>query len=339
MNVKNIAAIAASALLSSSLVSAHEAHKTRADSHAPIGVMADHIHKEGEWMFSYRYMHMAMEGNRNGSQRLSTQETLFNSPGFRVAPLKMDMQMHMLGAMYAPNDSVTFMVMVPYLENEMDHQTRMGGRFTTKSEGVGDIRLAALLPLYDYQGGKMHSTLAISVPTGSIDERGQTPMGNSQLPYAMQLGSGTYDFRPGLTWTKLNDGWSWGAQTTATIRLGGENDNDYRLGNALDVQTWAAWNPSRAISVSGRLQHQAWQNIEGRDPAYNMGLAQTPTLVPTIDPDRRAGRRTDLHVGVNWLSDGGHRVAIEYGMPVQQNLDGPQLEVDSIATVGYQYAF
>lgn len=333
MNFKKLSAVAAATLFSTSLVCAHEAHQARADSHAPIGVMGDHLHKEGEWMFSYRYMHMAMEGNRDGDKRLSPAETRAAGP-FMVAPLKMDMQMHMLGAMYAPSDKVTFMVMVPYLETEMDHETGMLMRFTTKSEGLGDIRLAALLPLYDYDGGKVHSTLSVSVPTGSIDERGNTPMAsNVVLPYPMQLGSGTYDLRPGITWTKLNRGWSWGAQTTATIRLGGDNDRDYRLGNALDMQTWAAWNPASTISISGRLQWQAWQDVEGADAALN------PMVVPTADPNRRGGRRTDLHLGVNWLSGGGHRLALEYGMPVQQTLNGPQLEVDSIATVGYQYAF
>lgn len=29
---------------------------------APIGVMGDHRHKKGEWMISYRLMHMAMAG-------------------------------------------------------------------------------------------------------------------------------------------------------------------------------------------------------------------------------------------------------------------------------------
>ena len=36
----------------------------RADSHAPIGVMGDHMHAKGEWMVSYRFMRMAMSGSR-----------------------------------------------------------------------------------------------------------------------------------------------------------------------------------------------------------------------------------------------------------------------------------
>ena len=37
----------------------------RPDSHAPIGVMADHAHKGGEVMLSYRYGSMSMESTQN----------------------------------------------------------------------------------------------------------------------------------------------------------------------------------------------------------------------------------------------------------------------------------
>ena len=39
----------------------------RADGHAPIGVMGDHPPKTGEWMLSYRFMRMHLEGNRIGT--------------------------------------------------------------------------------------------------------------------------------------------------------------------------------------------------------------------------------------------------------------------------------
>ena len=35
----------------------------KAISHAPIAVMADHLHKQGEYMMSYRYMDMSMDGS------------------------------------------------------------------------------------------------------------------------------------------------------------------------------------------------------------------------------------------------------------------------------------
>ena len=50
----------------------HHAHEgpwtaARPDGHAPISVMGDHMHEMGEWMVSYRYMSMEMEGLIDGS--------------------------------------------------------------------------------------------------------------------------------------------------------------------------------------------------------------------------------------------------------------------------------
>ena len=85
----------------------------RADAHAPIGVMADHFHAKGEWMFSYRFMTMDMEDNRSGTRDQSPDEIVttepnpfFGLPGqpptLRIVPTRMRMDMHMLGVMFAP---------------------------------------------------------------------------------------------------------------------------------------------------------------------------------------------------------------------------------------------
>ena len=63
MRFTQAASCAAALLL---MVCASQSHATRPDGHAPIGVMGDHFHKQGEWMFSYCYMHMRMEDNRDG---------------------------------------------------------------------------------------------------------------------------------------------------------------------------------------------------------------------------------------------------------------------------------
>ena len=62
--------------------------------------MADHAHKEGEVMLSYRYGSMSMDSTQDSSG--------------------MEMHMHMLGAMYAPSDAVTLMVMAPFKNLDMD---------------------------------------------------------------------------------------------------------------------------------------------------------------------------------------------------------------------------
>ena len=59
------------ALAALALPSLAHAHTVYADDHAPIGVMADHAHKKGEFMISLRAMHMEMSGNQIGTDGVS----------------------------------------------------------------------------------------------------------------------------------------------------------------------------------------------------------------------------------------------------------------------------
>ncbi len=306
------------------------------EGHAPIGVMGDHTHKTGEVMLSYRYMFMSMDGNRDGTSDVSTSEVLED---FMVAPTDMDMHMHMFGLMYAPSDTITIMTMVPYIKKSMNHITRMGVKFETESEGFGDIRTTGLIKVYNDHNNHIHLNAGISFPTGSIDEKDDTPAANNVvLPYPMQLGSGTFDLLPGVTYLGHKDIFSWGSQITGTIRLG-ENDNDYTLGNKLEITSWGAAKLNEWFSASARLDWKGWQNIDGADPKLN------PNMVPTADPDRRGGNRLDGLIGLNFINHShnsylnGHRLALEIGVPLYQDLDGPQLETDWLVTFGWQYAF
>lgn len=306
----------------------------RPDGHAPIGVMGDHVHGQGEWMVSYRYMFMSMDGNRDGTDDLSNDEVLED---FMVSPEDMTMQMHMLGAMYAPTDQLTLMAMVPFVIKEMDHVTRMGTDFTTNSSGIGDIKLSGLYQLFNENRQSVHLNLGFSLPTGSIDERDDTPAGEDViLPYPMQIGSGTVDLRPGITYLGQTDNWSWGAQANTVLRLG-ENDRGYTVGNRYQLMGWFARRLNETVSVSLRLDGETWEDYDGADSALN------PNVIPTADPDLRGGTRLDLGLGVNvYLPESflpGGRFAAEFELPVYQSLEGPQLETDWQLIVGVQSAF
>ena len=309
-------------------------NSSRPDSHAPIGVMGDHTHQVGEWMWSYRYMHMAMQNNRSGSSRISDAQVLNQ---FMVVPTDMRMDMHMFGGMYAPFEHLTLMFMLPVIDLSMNHLARTGARFRIDSSGLGDIKISGLYVLRDARRWRAHLNLGLSLPTGSIDETGDTPMGiNQPLPYSMQLGSGTYDLLAGITFLGQVNQWSWGSQTNVTFRLG-ENDNHYNLGDQLDFTAWLARTLSKTVSGSMRFAIAQWGNIDGADPRLNR------RAVPTADPDRRGGTRLDLLIGLNWQAQtgllAGNRLAVEIGAPIYQHLDGPQLSTDWLGTVGWQYAF
>jgi len=227
--------------------------------------------------------------------------------------------------------------MVPYIYKTMDHINGMGTEFTTKAEGFGDVKLTGLVNLYEQKNHNIILQAGLGLPTGSVNQRDRTPMGPDQkLPYPMQLGSGTFDPIVGLTYNGRQHHWSWGSQAGTTLRLG-ENSEDYTLGNTYKASVWAARDLSDAFSASLRIEGRIWENIDGADPDLN------PAVVPTARPDLRGGEQVDALIGVNFIKPSGklkdHRLALEAGIPLHRNLDGPQLEADYRLMLGWQYAF
>lgn len=318
------------------LTSAAVSAQTTADDHAPVGVMGDHLHSRGEIMLSYRFMRMEMEGSRIGTDAVTDQQVL--DAGFAVTPTSMPMNMHMFGLMWAPSDRVTLMGMTNYTSSDMDHITGMGGQFTTSSSGLGDTKVSALIGLKRSGNVGVHLNAGVSLPTGSIDQMDVTPasMGNEvQLPYPMQIGSGTLDLLPGITVFGTGDKGSWGLQAGGVLRTG-ENDRSYTLGDQAYGTGWLAYRLADSFSASVRLEARKTGNIDGADPALN------PMMIPTARTDLRGGTTIDLPLGVNYYFTSGflndHRLALEMSVPLYRDLDGPQLERDWVLTVGWQKA-
>ena len=351
------AALAACTVFASSLLLAHEGGPVP-DSHAPMGVMGDHTHDAGEWMVSYRFMNMSMEGNKQGSDTISPEEiaTTIGNPfsgqpmqpsTLRVVPVEMTTRMHMLGLMYAPNDQVTLMLMANYINKEMDHITFQGGAgttrlgtFTTESSGWGDTKVSGLIRLLDEGNHSVHLNAGLSLPTGSIDEKDDvlTPMGarpTPRIPYAMQLGSGTYDLEPGITYNGRDGRLSWGSQYKAVVRLG-ENDEDYTLGDRHEVTGWGAYRVLPWMSTSLRLAARTEDAIDGQDP-------QIVAPVQTADPANYGGDFVDLALGANLVGRSGaisgQRLGAELSRPIHQDYNGVQMEMDWMFTLAYQYSW
>ena len=89
-------------LVFSSCVNAHEIQL--ADSHGPISIMGDHMHKKGELMFSYRFGQMNMNNVANGTKKIDTNSVMSSPNGasnnlgnYMNDPISMKMNMHMFG--------------------------------------------------------------------------------------------------------------------------------------------------------------------------------------------------------------------------------------------------
>jgi len=242
--------------------------------------------------------------------------------------------------MFGLTNKLTLMGSIPYVKKSMDIKNRAGNQFKTNSEGIGDIKFEGLYKIVN-QGKKRNVilNLGMSFPTGSIDKKDTipTPAGPSrvQLPYPMQLGSGTWDITPGVTYNQRWKDLNLGGQAKTTIRLN-ENDRNYKLGNKLNLTMWSAYNLNYWMSGSFRLNWKFWQEINGTDEALNQMLA------PTARPDLQGGNRLDGLIGINLINRSEtkflkeQRIALELGFPFYQDLNGPQLETDWILLIGWQ---
>lgn len=308
----------------------------RPDGHAPISVMGDHTHHKGEFMFSYRYMTMDMRQLRQGTEDATTADGHTN---YMVAPLDMVMNMHMLGVMYAPSNKITLMVMANYLENDMNLQMRNGNQFATNTSGLGDVSINALYNIFNKNRKAMHAQIGISIPTGSIEEKNVLPvsMDNAvQLPYPMQLGTGSFGANLGLTYLGQCDKFSWGHQLSGMININ-DNDQDYKFGNRYKFNNWIGAKAGDNLSVSIRLEGVLVDKIDGTSALLN------PMMVTTADTANSGGTYINSGFGLNYLVTNGGlkglRFATELSAPLYQDLNGIQLKQNYNLTFGLQYAF
>lgn len=306
---------------------------SRPDGHAPIHVMGDHMHAKGELMFSYRFMTMQMQGLLSSSSKIQDSE-VFKT--YMAAPKDMTMNMHMLGAMYAPSDKLTLMVMANYNDSNMQLRSKMNMPFETQSSGFGDVSFSGLIHLMTAKRQKMHAQVGVSLPTGSLNQRGSTPMNSDvRLAYPMQLGSGTWDPYVALTYLGQTDNTSWGLQSGIKTRLG-ENAEGYTLGNNFHVVGWYAAQASKSLSFSGSMRFTSFGSISGQDAELN------PMMMPLFDAKNSGRTQLDMGLGSNYLISEGafknFRFAVEITWAVSQKVEGIQMKNTWCGMFGLQYA-
>ncbi len=354
MNTFSKACLLGSTMLTmSNAALAQEGHIHPKGPAAPISIMGDHTHNKGEWMVSYRVGHMQMQGNRKGTNKISPSQIVStlsnpNAPpaNVRVVPTEMQMTMHMIGGMYGLTDKLTLMAMGSYVIKDMDHITFQGmsgttelGTFNTRSNGIGDTRISGIYSLLETHNHRVNLQMGLSLPTGSIKEEDDvlTPMGTTprlRMPYAMQLGSGTFDALPGITYVGNNKKWGWGAQYNATIRLESDNSQDYRLGNQHRVTGWGAYDFGKGLTVNALINAETLGDIKGRDENIT-------APVQTANPDNYGGDIIEIGAGFTYEPEKLENISIgiDARAPLYQNLNGVQLERDYTLTVGIQIRF
>ena len=315
-------------------------------SQTPLGIMTDHVHGKGQWMVSYTYMDMMMKGSRIGTSKIGNDVI---NEYYVMAPDKMSMQMHMAMVMYGVSDRLTLMAMAEYASNNMymivspiilsQMPGMQGGAMSdnmiSKSSGFADTKIYALYSLLNKNNNRIITTAGLNLPTGSTTLSGPTMFGTiTRLPYSMQIGTGTFRLLPSVTYITANGHLSWGAQAGADINLG-MNHQGYRPGNVYNATAWASYRFLPFLSASLRAESVATGKIKG----YDKNIATLMYNDPTADSRNYGGQRDNMYAGLNFSVKKVIHFLFEYGIPVYENLNGPQMSLHANLLAGAQYSF
>jgi hypothetical protein len=343
----------------------HSEHSHHAHHHhgagAPAGVMFDHVlPNAGDVMVGYRYMYANQAGaTQNGTNQVSDSAIVNNGCAPQkcfVTPQEMSMNMHMLDLMYAPTDWLTLMIMPQFMDMHMTMRPLNGAPETPAmttplgaaiihaghehtTGGLGDTGIYALFNLAKFSNQQINVSLGVSAPTGDseIQLRDTHRQDLGFIHYGMQLGSGTWDFKPAVTYTANIDDWSFGAQLNGTKRLENHNKAGFALGDIFQATGWGSysWTNWLATSVRGVYTLQGALNGSYKGVYHQIGAMDYTNSY--------GGRFVDVGFGINAsMPDGslqGNRLSFEWLQPVHDDVNGYQLPREGALSATWSYAF
>jgi Protein of unknown function (DUF3570) len=295
----------------------HGQHDHHSHPALPAGLLFGHtLDKAGDFMVGYRYLRNwqaggFLNGDKNVTIKQATDNGCTTGLGCDMLSTNMSMSMHMLDLMYAPTDWLTLMLMPQFMDMDMDmlwtsertnpmdeghgHSSiEMAPHDThnTETGGVGDTGMYAMVKLFDHPNHHLHGTLGLSAPTGDTavtykihEDLNSTDMDGGLTHYGMQLGSGTWDFKPSLTYTGKSDAFSWGAQAGGTMRMENRNSSGYALGNILEGSVWGGYDITNWLTGTVRMAYSWQDRIKGNLPRGIKYNAQVK-IKPSIDACR-----------------------------------------------------
>ncbi|PPD21657.1 MAG: hypothetical protein CTY17_08290 [Methylomonas sp.] len=343
----------------------HSHHRHHHSAVIPAGLLCNGhlLGAADDFMVGYIFSHTAQSSPMYHGTSPVDDATLVNNAcpgganGCLYKPTYMTMQMHMLDIMYAPTDWMTLMLMPQLMSMEMGMSSALRRPVTGEmshgaaghaSNDIGDTIVTALVKVAEEGNHTVFAGIGASAPTGSIDAQMSPPRlvsttgtatepGSANLQdYGMQLGSGTWDFKPSLTYTGHLDDWGWGLQASGTKRLE-YNKYAYALGDQLQVSGWGSYALFDWLSATVRGAYTWQDQIQGR---HNQAL---DTTAPMYFPSNYGGKFWDVGMGLSTtIQDGkfaGHGLAVEWLQPVHSDFNGYQLDRVGALTATWSFMF
>ncbi len=335
---------------------------------APAGVQFSRmLQQSGAYALGYRFLH----DNQDGAMLHGSQAVNILSPSFinKACPLTANAKtgacslppsgnshnVHQLELLYAPTAWLNLLIM-PQFVSSYQNSDMIGSTPRTLAHietrdyqyggGLGDLGSYALLKLWSGGGQQLHIGQGFTAPTGAIDNKSGIP--NNYYAYNLQAGSGTWDYKPSLTYSGNFDAWYWGGQVNGTVRMQNHNDLNYRLGDIVQGSAWGGYQWNRWLSGTLRAVYTAQSRISGAHP---LNVSANPKVAAdniyyygsNDAPQNYGGDFADLGFGLSvTIPDGkfaGHKLSFEWLQPVYTYFNGYQLDRTGALAASWSFGF
>jgi Protein of unknown function (DUF3570) len=334
----------------------------------PAGVMfANMLPQADRFAVAYRFQHQILGGGLlNGSQHVDpASPAVLNyacqMPGVHgscaMLPNYMVANTNQLDLLYAPTDWLNLMIMPQFVDSNLNSDINAAGlarsvyHDTTRNfqdgGGIGDTGAYALFKIWGSADGQhqWHTAQGFSIPTGNISLK--SGLTGNTLSFPLQAGSGTWDYRPSLTYKGHQDDWFWGGQLGGTLRMESQNKLGYALGNLLQGQLWSGYQLTSWLSASLRGVYNAQSRISGSASFTNTlstsSLINVDYLSTADAPQNSGGDFADIGFGFSVNPPGGifngSRFSFEWLQPVYTRVNGYQLDRTGTLAASWNYGF
>jgi hypothetical protein len=216
------------------------------------------------------------------------------------------------------SESLGISVQANYLTLDLDQVDQSNNALNQEVEDWADTQIYfhqnidTVTPATEFQW-----TIGFNLPTGNKEHE----LNGQPLGYDMQLTGGTYDLILAGDFVKEDEGYRWGSHAEIILPLD-YNDEGYRLGHEYLMQPWLAKPLSQSFEITTHLTLWYKDNIHGEHEDLSRDFS-TET-----DPKLTGGSRIVYHLGFNLNLGDSFQIKASGGVPLYENLNGPQKSLD-----------
>jgi len=318
----------------------------------PLGVFGDSLPGAGNLLLTLSPQFVGNANSLIGTRYASPQQIVATTPWYwgptipvRVVPIRRLDELQSLTLCYGVTKDISIVLSTGVIEKHIDLMTFYGtsgiiprGMANPGTESLQDSQLAGIWRVYQDPINRVQLNLGMSFPTGSDHDLAISfqPTGTwatVRAFYGMQTGTGTFDVLPGILYGGYLGPWSWGLSYRARLPLG-VNPEGYMWGNYQEANGWVGYSWVPGLTTTFRVSANIQDHIVGADP-------WVVVKIQAADPNFYGGERIELFGGASL--DGklvgvpGVSLLVEGGVPVYQNLNGPQIAKAWQAMMGLRW--